>query len=129
MRGIKHEYYPRSRYTYHDYPKLYANLDCVVNFSLMATGPHCLFESLASGIPVVSSSVGWATTLLKNGKNGYIANSVDEITTAVKAIQTDRQGWFLKRQAIRASLGPYTLESWLDENISCVTRMALHAAA
>jgi glycosyltransferase involved in cell wall biosynthesis len=127
--GVACDFYPRSRYPHRAYPQLYQKLDCVVNYSEMAAGPHSLFEALATGVPVVSSPVGWAPKLLANGNNGYIVDTTDDMLARLYDIREDRQGWFGKREEIRSSLDAYTLESWLDENLACAAQIALRVAA
>jgi glycosyltransferase involved in cell wall biosynthesis len=80
------------------------------------TVPICLFESLASGVPVISTRVGWSPILIKNGENGYLVDSVDDIVEAMENIRKQRAEWFERRIKIRDSLKGYTLESWISEN-------------
>lgn len=115
--GIEAHYFPRSKYGYEKYPNYYHNIDCVVITSKFAAGPNCLFESLASGVPVISTPCGWASDLVKNGRNGFIVESPREIGAAIEKIYQERLAWFSRREAIRASGLQYSLEAWLDENV------------
>ena len=46
--------------------------DVFVLPSLMETGGNVLLEALASGLPIISTKVGWAEDLVKEGYNGFI---------------------------------------------------------
>lgn len=39
-------------------------------------------------------------------------------------MRTDRDQWYDRRLEIRGSLGDYTLESWLAENLALATALA-----
>ena len=83
-----------------------------------------LFEALASGVPVVSTPVGWAKEWIRDGEHGYLVRDVTEISNALQAIYENREGWFEKREKIHGVLKGFTLESWLEENIDMAVRLA-----
>ena len=60
-----------------DLKALYHALDIYLITSREEGGPMGLLESIASGVPVVTTNVGMAMDVIENGKNGAIA---DEIT-------------------------------------------------
>jgi glycosyltransferase involved in cell wall biosynthesis len=122
--GIACAYHPRSRNPIEKYPKHYAGFDCVVIYSVSEAGPLCLFESLASGVPVVSSPVGWTPILIRDGVNGKIVTTVKEMTEAIHSIRAHRREWFDRRLAIHESLKGRTLESWVDKNIEMAVCLA-----
>jgi len=122
--GIDCEYHQRIRTPILHYPRHYKKFDCLVITSASEAGPLCLFEALATGVPVVSTRVGWAPLLIQNGVNGYLADSEDEILEAVDTIRRQREAWFEQRTVIRESLQDITLESWLDQNIDLALRLA-----
>lgn len=117
-------YYPRKRVPIEQYPELYQKLDCVVISASQAARPMSLFEALASGIPVVSTPVGWAKEWIRDEENGYLVRDVTDISSALMAIYENREGWFKKREEIPGVLKGFTLESWLEENIDMAVRLA-----
>jgi glycosyltransferase involved in cell wall biosynthesis len=106
-----------------EYPHYYHSMDCVLITSVSEGGPLCLFEALACGVPVVSTPVGWAPLLLVNKVNGYIAETVSDLLTAVEDIQRQRHEWFQRRHEIVASLGRHTMQSWIEDNIKLALRL------
>ena len=112
--GVDSVYLDRKFNSIETYPEHYKSFDCIVVTSLSEAGPLCLFEALATGVPVISTPVGWAPRLIRDGQNGYIAGSIDEIVEALRCIRGERAIWLKRREAIRESLNGYTLESWVD---------------
>jgi glycosyltransferase involved in cell wall biosynthesis len=115
--GIQAEYCNRAQHTYSEYPRVYQGFDCLVITSREAAGPMCLFEALATGIPVVSTPVGWSPQLISNGRTGFLVENLEQIPSAVERIYRSRTEWFSRRQTIRHTTAEYTLESWLHENL------------
>lgn len=66
---------------YQDMYKLYHCLDLYLVTSREEGGPKAVLESMATGIPLVTTRVGQARDLVNHGVNGWIAdvNSVDEL--------------------------------------------------
>ncbi len=122
--GIDCEYQHRLRNPIAKYPEHYKKLDCILISSMSEAGPLCLFEALATGVPVVSTRVGWAPLLLRHGENGYLVDSVGEMSAAVAEIRENRKEWFDRREAIRRSLNSYTLESWVSECLRLAAGLA-----
>ena len=116
--GINCDYYHRSQYNIAKYPALYQNFDCVVICSSKEAGPISLFEALATGIPVISTPIGWAPALIRDGKNGYLVNSVTEIYEALMKIYQNRKALYERRNEIRSVIEKYTMESWIEDNIN-----------
>lgn len=111
--------------TVNDYPRHYARFDCLVITSESEAGPLPLFEALACGVPVISTPVGWAPRLIAPGQNGFIVESIDGIAEALRTIRASREDWFNRRRTIRRSLQGFTLESWIEENLTLARRLAL----
>lgn len=122
--GIDCDYYKKSQYSIEHYPQIYSDFDCVVITSMSEAGPLSLFEALSVGVPVISTPVGWATQLIKPGINGYLVESIEEITEAIQTVREDAMGWFERRKDIRKTLNDYTLESWIKENIRIAVELA-----
>ncbi len=66
---------------------LYPALDFYLITSREEGGPKGLLESMASGIPVVSTAVGMAPDLIKNGVNGFMVDSEDVEGLADSALE------------------------------------------
>jgi glycosyltransferase involved in cell wall biosynthesis len=63
-----------------DYPdihKLYEALDVYLVTSRQEGGPKAILESMASGVPIVSTRVGQAADLVLHEKNGWLADVED----------------------------------------------------
>lgn len=63
-----------------DYTKIghyYNALDAYIVSSRDEGGPKAVLESMASGIPLISTKVGQATDLIRHGKNGFLADIED----------------------------------------------------
>lgn len=117
-KGIACSHYPRWKYKYSQYPNAYSEMDCLVITSEFAAGPNCLFEALATGVPVIATPCGWVETLIRNGDNGYIVTSPSDIAATIESIRANRELWFSRRSAIRESAVGLSLERWLEENVA-----------
>lgn len=68
--------------------KLYPLIDIYTVTSREEGGPKAVLESMASGIPVISTKVGMAPDIIDNGKNGILVEceDVDSLVDAVKNV-------------------------------------------
>lgn len=55
----------------------YKALDLYLMTSRLEGGPLCVPESLASGIPIISTKVGLATDVIRDGENGFLCDVGD----------------------------------------------------
>jgi glycosyltransferase involved in cell wall biosynthesis len=99
-------------------------MDCLLVTDRLASGPNALFEALASGVPVVSTRVGWSPQLIADGENGFLADTPGQLAAAVERIAVDRPAWFDRREQIRRSLGGWSVESWIRENLELAYALA-----
>lgn len=125
--GIDTTLYERPPLTIRSYPMIYHLVDAVVITSRQEAGPMPLFESLACGVPVFSTAVGWSPTLLK-GFNGrlYKLDEPEDLLSALRGIHDGRREFFLRREAIRASLGERWLDGpggWIEQNMKLATEL------
>ena len=62
-------------------------------------GPMGLLESMASGIPVVSTNVGMARDLIQDEVNGYISKSLNPeiISNKVKKVINNKNNYLFKK--------------------------------
>ncbi len=87
---------------------LYHALDLYLVTSREEGGPMGLMESMASGVPVVSTAVGMAPDLIRAGKTGGLAASedVDGLCAASTAILDRPDHGKAFRAAARAAVAP-----------------------
>ena len=64
---------------YPDLNKYYRVLDAYLVASREEGGPKAILESMASGVPIVSTNVGMAEDVILNSVNGYIVPVADHI--------------------------------------------------
>lgn len=57
--------------------KLYSSLNVYLITARQEGGPKAVLESMASGVPLVTSRVGHAMDIVKTGENGYMADVGD----------------------------------------------------
>jgi len=122
--GVMCECDPRGGVYYTAYPALYRAFDVVVITSDTETQPFPLFEAMASGVPVISTLVGWAPRLIVSGVNGYLVMGHDGIVKALRTVWSDRELFFNARHLIADTVRPYTLEGWCEDSL----RLATHNA-
>ena len=69
----------------------YHALDVTLVASRQEGGPKSVLESLAAGVPLVTTRVGQAPELLSEGENGLLADidDVDALVAAVSRIHAD----------------------------------------
>ncbi len=61
---------------------LYAALDAYLVSSRQEGGPKAVLESMATGVPLVSTPVGQATDLVRDGENGFLVPKEDSDSMA-----------------------------------------------
>lgn len=107
------------------YPQLYQRLDCVVITSSTEAGPLPLFEALATGLPVVSTPVGWAP-LLSSDAPQYLrlASDPHQIAVQLNQLRVERQTMFTKRLEIASLVKDWNLENWLMEVLKLAGSLA-----
>ncbi len=82
--GIPYTY--RFVNNYAKMPDFYNCLDLYLVSSREEGGPEAIMESMASGVPLVSTSVGMAPDLIRHGENGFLAG-VDDIDSLVRCVE------------------------------------------
>jgi glycosyltransferase involved in cell wall biosynthesis len=123
--GIACEYFNRDHLSIHSYPALYQQLDCVVITSSTEAGPLPLFEALATGVPVVSTPVGWAPYLASKAPDFiFLADSAKSIAVHLETIQSRRKEIFASRFQIAALVENYYLDDWFREVLQLAAVLA-----
>jgi glycosyltransferase involved in cell wall biosynthesis len=92
----------------------YHEVDVCLVTSRQEGGPKSALEAMASGVPFVSTRVGQAAELVRNGENGLLADvdDVDALTDAVERVHDDRE----LRARLR-SAGRATAEAHAEERL------------
>ncbi len=78
--GLEGMSVPYSHVYLNSYPeigKLYQALDLYLVTSRQEGGPKAVLESMASGVPIVSTRVGQAMDLIQHGQNGWLTEVLD----------------------------------------------------
>lgn len=70
---------------YLEIPKYYNALDLYLVTSRAEGGPKAILESMATGVPIVSTKVGMASDIIKENYNGLLAEIEDEKVLSEKA--------------------------------------------
>lgn len=99
-------------------PTLYRQMDVLVITSASEGQPLVLFEALASGVPVIASSVGWAPDLAAMAPSFVrLAEGASEITAALAELRPRqaREALFAQRQSMADLVQPWLLESWVRD--------------
>ena len=79
-------------------PALYQSADVMLNTSRVDNMPNSILESLASGVPVVSTDVGGIPFMVEHGKNVLLVKSEDFTAMANSVLQ------ILENKKLRESL-------------------------
>lgn len=74
-------------------PDLIAQHDILVLSSFTEGFPNVILEALSVGVPVVTFSVGGASSLIVNDFNGYIVNKNDESGFKAQIIEACNKDW------------------------------------
>jgi glycosyltransferase involved in cell wall biosynthesis len=86
------------------YEEFYQHIDCYICASESEGTPNTVFESLACGIPVITTRVGNIGDVLIEGFNGkYINRNVDSIVDAIQYILKHQAKFKGRNEAIRDS--------------------------
>lgn len=124
--GVECLHHPRESNPIEEYPRLYKQMDCLVITSSTEAGPLPLFEALATGLPVVSTPVGWAPHFAApHPRYVRLAESPAEITEHLRRLESERDELFAEREQIAALVEDYRLENWVRE----VLRLAVSLTA
>jgi glycosyltransferase involved in cell wall biosynthesis len=124
--GCNCRYLQRREHPIDKYPAHYRTFDCVVITSLQEAGPNCLFEALASGVPVISTPVGWAPRLVRPGENGFLVESIAELVDRLRQLHDQRTDWFDRQQFCHQSVAQFTLESFVNRNLEAAAALVRH---
>ena len=94
-RGLEQAQIPYKHIYLRSYPevaKLYQALDLYLVSSRQEGGPKAILESMASGVPLVTTRAGQAMDLVKHGENAWMADVEDVEAIASYALLVYRLG-------------------------------------
>ena len=105
-------------------PRLYQAMDVLVLTSATEGQPLALFESLAYGVPAITSPVGWAPYFAARAPDLVrLAEGPEAITTALSVLRRERAALFARRSEIAALAAPWRLEGWVAEMLDVVAAL------
>jgi glycosyltransferase involved in cell wall biosynthesis len=124
--GVRCEYYDRAVFPIEEYPKVYQTLDCLVITSSTEAGPLPLFEALATGLPVVSTGVGWSPYFASKAPSFVrICRCPRDIAAQLQYIQSQAEDFFTKRFEIAALVEEYRLDPWFIDVLNLAASLVL----
>jgi glycosyltransferase involved in cell wall biosynthesis len=97
-----------------DYPKIpewYKCLDLYVVSSREEGGPKAVVESLACGVPLVTTEVGMAPDVIRHRVNGLLAD-IDDVDGLVRCATTLLEDHTLREKVIRNGIADMRDYSW-----------------
>jgi glycosyltransferase involved in cell wall biosynthesis len=118
-------FYDKDAHEISTYPQLYQSLDCIVITSSTEAGPLPLFEALATGLPVVSTPVGWSPYFSDEApRYVHLASNPHEIAVCLEQLRSEKQEIFDKRFEIAGLVKEWSLENWLSAVIELAVSLA-----
>jgi glycosyltransferase involved in cell wall biosynthesis len=80
---------------YEDIGRCYNALDAYVVASRQEGGPKAVLESMATGVPLVTTQVGQAMDLVQHGINGWMSpvEDVAHLAAGLLSVNDDKAGW------------------------------------
>lgn len=96
---------------YLDIADFYNCLDLYIITSRDQGGPESLLESMATGIPLVSTRAGMAPDIIKDGKNGLMTD-VDDVSALVECCGRILENKKLRESLIQAGLSTVRSYDW-----------------
>ncbi len=97
---------------YEEIPPLYHALDACLVTSRQEGGPKAVLESMASGIPLVTTRVGQAMDLVRPGENGFMVAVEDMEGLAHSVEQVRGLGREARQALLRAGRATAEANSW-----------------
>lgn len=94
-----------------DIVECYNVLDLYIVTSRVEGGPKALLEGMATGVPLVTTKVGMATYLIKDGINGFITE-VNDINQLYRRSMELIQNEYLRQEFVKNNLKIIQEYSW-----------------
>ena len=111
LEALKVPYSHQYKEDFHEIPALYPALDLYLITSREEGGPEGVLESMASGIPLVTTKVGLAPDVVEHRSNGMLAG-VEDVSGLVKAASEVIEGKNLRDQLVSSALMTIVAFDW-----------------
>ncbi len=126
--GVGCDHLEKADIGFDSYPALYASMGCLLVTSRAEAGPLTLFEALATGVPVVSTPVGWGPLLASSGGPGVtIATDPAGLAGGIEDAFARRHELFARRAEIAAQVGAWSMEGWMEDVVRFAASVAVGA--
>ncbi|RMF83414.1 MAG: glycosyltransferase, partial [Nitrospinota bacterium] len=99
----------------------YAASDVLVFPSFYEASSLVLIEAMASGLPVIASRTGGAEDFIRDGRNGFLLSSFENIVEELSS----KMEWFLRNRSRRQEMGEKARETALAYSWDRVVRETL----
>ncbi len=96
---------------YFDIKDFYNCLDLYLVASREEGGPKALMESMATGVPLVSTCVGMAPDMIRDGENGFIV-TVEDVKGIIYKAETILNNKGIRRQIVKNGLETVKRYDW-----------------
>jgi glycosyltransferase involved in cell wall biosynthesis len=103
LEAMKVPYSHQYKEDFHEIPPLYRALDLYLITSREEGGPEGVLESMASGIPLVTTKVGLAPDVVEHHSNGMLAD-VEDVSGLVRAASEVIEGKNLRDKLVSSAL-------------------------
>lgn len=111
LEALKIPYLHQYKQDFHEIPALYRALDLYLITSREEGGPEGVLESMASGVPLVTTKVGLAPDVVENRINGMLAD-VEDVGGLVKAAGEVIEGKDLREQLVNNAVKTIVDYDW-----------------
>ena len=116
QKGIECLIFPRKDYPISSYPEIYQQMSCLVITGITEAGPLTLFEALATGLPVISTKVGWAPFFAEQAsKLVRLVDQPADISTELQKMYNKQEQYFQQRLITRGLVSQWTLDNWVEQ--------------
>lgn len=112
-----------------DLPRIYADLDVLVNSSINEGTPVAVIEAMAAGVPVVATAVGGVPDMIDPGVTGFLTPPNDPLALAAGIKDALGAGAALRDEARRVARERYSLDGLLTRTTELYDSLLSHVRA
>lgn len=115
--------------SYEEIANYYQALDLYIVSSREEGGPKAIVESMASGVPIISTDVGMARDFIVNDHNGSIIKDFNPINIAQKSIEMIKDPYKIKkirnarREVMKADWSQISQSLWEDAYLPAIKEL------
>jgi glycosyltransferase involved in cell wall biosynthesis len=122
--GVECVLHDRANTSIAEYPSLYRALECLLITSCTEAGPLPLFEALATGVPVVSTPVGWSPHFAAiEPAFVRLGDTPEELAQGLAGVWRNSPELFEARSRIAALAASPRLDSWFVETLQLAAKL------